>query len=53
MRGRTVPAALTQAQRQVISPDFQVKTVLHTLIIQDQNTGPAGVFSGTGVRVMG
>lgn len=32
--GCAVPAVLTQAQRQVIRPDLQIKTVLHTLIIQ-------------------
>ncbi len=50
--GRAVPAVLTQAQRQVISPDFQVKTVLHTLIIQIRIRVQLTSFRVQGVRVM-
>ncbi len=46
--GRAVPAVLTQAQRQVISPDFQIKNCPPHTDNSDQNTGPADVFSGTG-----
>ncbi len=50
--GRAVPALLTQAQRQVIRPDFQVKTVLHTLIIQIRIRVQLTSFRIQGVRVM-
>ncbi len=46
--GRAVPAVLTQAQRQVISPDFRDQNCPPHTDNSDQNTGPADVFSGTG-----
>ena len=50
--GRAVPAVLTQAQRQVISPDFQIKTVLHTLIIQIRIRVQLTSFRVQRVRIM-